>query len=70
MPRTAHQVENWKGGRWPVVLQGAQGCGNCGGFRRVLELSGAHLPHDLFAEFQTSLFVKRKLDKSGRRSGI
>lgn len=70
VPCTAHQIQNWKGGRWPVVLQGEQGCGNYGGFRRVPKLSGAHLPQGLLAEFQTSLFVKRKLDKSGRGSGI
>lgn len=40
--------------------------GNYGGCCRIPELSHAHLPHDLTAEFQRRLLVKRRVGKSGR----
>lgn len=51
-------------------LQGAQSCGDDGGVRRLSELSGAHLPHDLTAEFQTSLLIEKGKSGRGRDSGI
>lgn len=56
-----------RAGGWPVAPQGVQSPGSDGGSRRVAELSEARHPHDLTAECQTSLFVKRKTGKSGRR---
>lgn len=52
-----------------MALQGAQSWGDDGGFRRASELSEAHLPHDLTAEFQTSLLVEKGKSGRGTESG-
>lgn len=48
-----------------MAPQAAQSPGSDGGSRRVAELSEARPSHSLTAECWTSLFVKRKMVKSG-----
>lgn len=51
-----------------MLCQGAQSCGDYGGFHRVAETSEARLLHDLTVACQTSLFIKReKKKKNGKK---
>lgn len=68
MPACLALLVKWKTGRMSDALGSLMHTepGNYGGCCRIPELSHAHLPHDLTAELQRRLLVKRRVGKSGR----